>query len=532
MRRNLRHVAVPATNRAKARTRTFSPPVRGWIRNENLAASQRAGAHVLDNFFPMSTGIRLRGGSRKHATISTGAVSSLWAYKSGTAELLFASDTTGIFDITSVVNPDTIPEAVVAGQTAGYYATVQMGTVGGNYLYAVNGSDDALLFDGATWTAINAVSSPAIEGVATSRLSFVWVFASRLFFVEKGTMRVWYLPVDAIGGTAGSFSLDGIFQDGGELLFGGSWSLDSGDGLDDKCVFVSSTGEVAIYEGTNPANAATWSRVGVYDITPPMGFNATLKAGGDLIIATEDGMVPVSQAIQKDAAALSLSAVSRAIEPEWKAEVGARRSRPWDVLKWPSNNMALVALPVINATTQANCFVVNLETGAWSRYTGWDTQCVALFNGIGHFGTSDGRIMQMEVGGQDDGLPYTAVYVGLFDHLKTPGAVKTVHSARTVLTADCDVRPRVSISANYAVKLPAPPNSMDDYVTDTWDSGLWDQATWDVGVSLETNIRWASIGKTGFAVAPQLQITSGVTPTPHVNLVSMDLLYETGSVMV
>ena len=46
------------------------------------------------------------------------------------------------------------------------------------------------------------------------------------------------------------------------------------------------------------------------------------------------------------------------------------------------------------------------------------------------------------------------------------------------------------------------------------------------------HLGWASIGKTGFAVAPQLQITSGVTPTPHVNLVSMDLLYETGSVMV
>lgn len=608
MRRNFRRVAVPGPAKAQSRTHSFPAPVRGWVLNESLAAARPLGAFILDNWFPTQTGIRLRGGSPKYATISTGPVTSMWPYKVGATEKFFAADANKIFDITTVADADVIPSAAVSSQTSGRYSTAQIGTSGGDFLYAVNGDDSPQLFDGTNFYAIDGnditdiaydaesgaftaglvltggtsgatatilavtdngstgtlrvretsgtfqdnetitdtstgsatsdiPSGPAavyngITGVTTSNLSFVWIFAKRLFFVEKGTMKAWYLPVGSISGLATSFSLSSIFQNGGELLFGGTWSLDSGDGLDDKCVFVSSTGEVAVYQGSDPANASSWGKVGVYDVTPPMGFNATLRAGGDLVIATEGGMVPISEAVTKDSAALSLSAVSRAIEPAWKVEVNARRAKPWDILKWPSNNMAVVALPVINSSTEAYCFVINLETGAWCRYTGWNTECLGLFNSVGYFGTSDGKIRQMEAGGSDDGMPYTADYVGLWDHLRAPGATKTVHSARTVVTSSADFEVQTSVSADYTVTLPSPPNSIADYVTSEWDVGLWDVATWDAGVTLTTKSEWSSIGKTGFSIAPQIQVTSGVTPTPHLNLVAIDVVYEIGGVMV
>lgn len=608
MRRGFRRAAVSQAARSRTLTKTFPPPVRGWIRNENLAASGPVGAYQLDNWFPTQDGIRLRGGSRKYATVSTGACTSLFSYIVGTTETFFAADANNIFDITTIADADVIPSAAVSSQTSGYYSTVQMGTTGGDFLYAVNGDDSALLYDGTDFYAIDAndivdiaydaetgnftaglvltggtssatgtilsvtdagttgtlrvretsgtfqdnetitdtstgsatsniPSGPVavyngITGVTTSNLSFVWVFANRLFFVEKGTMNAWYLSVSSISGTATRFSLNGIFKNGGELLFGGTWSLDSGDGLDDKCVFVSSTGEVAVYEGTDPSSSTTWAKAGVYDITPPMGFNATLKAGGDLVIATEEGMVPISEAVTRDSAALSLAAITRAIEPEWTSEVNARRSKSWDILKWPSNNMAVVALPVVDATTEAYCYVVNLETGAWCRYTGWDTECLGLYNSIGYFGTSGGKVMQMEASGSDDGATYTAVYAGLFDHLNAPAASKTITTARTIMNAGTDIIPQVSISNDYAINLPSPPNSIADYTSDEWDVGLWDVAIFDAGVQLETKTQWHSIGQSGFAVAPQLQLTMGVSPTPKVELVAIDLMYEIGGVMV
>jgi len=608
MRTGFRRTPVPQPARADSRVATFVPPVRGWIRNENLAASSKGGAYTLDNFFPTTKDVRLRGGSRKYATVSTGRTLTLMHYISSAAQQFFAADENNIFDISTVADADAIPTASVTGQTSGEYSTAQIATVGGNYMYAVNGTDEAQLYDGTEFFTVNGLpildiaydaetgtfteglvitggtsgatatiltltdngatgnlrvrliagtfqdnetitdSSTgsadadipsgavtvvaALTGVDTSAFSFVWLFANRLFFIESGTMNTWYLGTDSIGGAASTFSLNGIFQNGGSLLFGGTWSLDSGAGLDDKCVFVSTTGEVAIYEGTNPASASTWAKVGVYQITAPMGKNATLKAGGDLVIATEDGMVPITAAVQKDSAALSLAAITRAIEPEWKTEVGARRSQSWDVLKWPSNNMAVVSLPVIDGSTEAYCFVVNLETGAWCRYTGWDTQCLGIFNQIGYFGTSDGKVMQMEVGGTDDGTPYTGTCVWSWDHLANTGAHKTVKSMRGIFTADSDVNSNLSISTNYAESLPTVPSSIADYTTDTWDVGLWDTAIWSVSVDLETKTQWQSIGRTGFVVAPQVQITSGVTPTPHINIVSLTMMYEVGGVMV
>lgn len=534
MRRALRRVAVPQQRRRRQRVKTFPAPVRGWVVNENLANQGPASALVLDNWFPTSTGIRVRGGARKYATVASDApVVSMWPYVSGGTEKLFAATGTSIFDVSSILDADTIPTADVTGQTSGYYSTAPFTTAGGQFLYAVNGADDAQLYDGSSWQAVNGASSPAITGVTTSSLSNVWAFASRLFFVEKDTLSAWYLPVDSVGGAASEFSLAGIFQKGGSLLFGATWSLDSGDGLDDKCVFVSTLGEIAVYEGTNPGSAADWRKVGVYSITEPLGMSATMQAGGDLMIGTEDGIVPLSEAIRKDVAALSLAAVTRAIEPAWKTEVVARRLAPWEILKWSSNNMMIVSQPITAPGQDAQCLVANLETGAWCRFTGWDTNCMALYNNFGYFGTSTGEIYQMEVGGSDGGSIYTCSYVGGFDHLDSPAQYKTIMQARVSFRAQTPIDPQVSVSTNYAIMLPGAPSSVAEFAVSEWDSGNWDEAIWDAArAAFEVSSRWRSIGRGGFVVAPQVQATFGVTPKPSAELITVDMTYEPGEVVV
>ncbi|UFS83209.1 hypothetical protein LPB79_13225 [Rhizobium sp. T136] len=507
--------------------KAFPAPTRGWIANENLALSQPAGALMLENWIPTSTGIRSRGGSLKHATISTGPVLRMWTYKSGDVEEFFASDATKIFNITTVADADVIPTPVVTGQTSGYYSTAQFGTAGGDYQSIVNGTDTPKLYDGSTF------ANHAFTGLATPQdLSFVWSFANRLFYIRKNTMSVYYLPVDSINGALSEFSLAGIFQEGGSLLCGGKWSMDSGDGLDDKWVVISTTGEVAVYQGTNPGSATDWQKVGVYQITGPMGPNATMQAGGDLLIGTKDGIVPISAAVDKDIAALSLAAVTASIEPEWKAEVVARSSLPWEIIKWPTNNLMVVSLPVPNDTIAPYCFAANLETGAWAgRITGWNTRCIALFADQGYFGTNTGTIHAMEVGGSDDGENYTCKYVGLPDHLDAPGVTKTIHQARSIFKSTCPFDAQISASVDYTVDLPGIPSSTADFIQDVWDVGLWDVAIWDAGTASTISTQWVSVGKTGFVFMPQVQITFGVTPKPVTELVAFDVLYENGGVM-
>ena len=528
MRQGFRRVAVQPQARPVAIAKTFPSPVRGWVTNMNLSAATSGAALVLDNWIPTQTGIKPRGGALEYADIGADPVTSLFVYRISGVSKLFAADEGSIWNITSTPNED------VTGQTGGYYSVVQFETSGGNYLFAANGTDSLRRYDGSSWLAVTGVSADAITGVTTSTLSHCWVWKNRLFFVQGGTMKAWYLSVDSIAGTASDHTLAGVFQNGGSLLFGATWSIDAGDGVDDKCVFVSSEGEVAIYEGTDPSDPTAFSLVGRYVLGgKPLGKNAWMRAGGDLIIATLDGMVPLSQALNKDPAALSLAAVSRNIEPDWRTEAVARQSLPWEVEKWDDENLAVVSLPVVGATTAARCFVVNMETGAWARFTGWDTRSLAVHSGLLYFGTSDGKIMQANTGGNDDGATYVCQLALHFDHLKAPGRRKEMKQARATFRGSKPFTPKLSCSVDYAQTFPSPPSSIADFTVDEWDSAIWDVAEWDATSSESvTSTRWVSITGAGFAHALQIQITFGITPPPSAELMAIDILYEPGGTVV
>ena len=149
-------------------------------------------------------------------------------------------------------------------------------------------------------------------------LCFVWKYRSRLFFIETDSMNAWYLGIDSVGGLLQQIPLSGAATRGGKLLFGAVWSLDAGDGTDDKCVFVTNLGEVLIFSGTNPAEATGWRQEGRYTLSAPLGMNAHLAIGGDLLIMTVDGVIPLSQAITKEAGQLELAMLTRTIKPLWR----------------------------------------------------------------------------------------------------------------------------------------------------------------------------------------------------------------------
>ncbi len=512
---------------APAETFTFPAPIRGWVLNENLATVQPAGARILDNWLCTTTGVRVRGGCVKHATVAAG-VKAIWAYNAPTPKF-FAATASAVYDITSPASPTVSPVASVSGQTSGDYSTAQFGTAGGNYLYAVNGADKPLLFDGSTFTAIDGASSPAITGVTTTTLSQVWSFANRLFFVQKDTMNAWYLPVDSIGGAANSFSLAGVFTKGGSILFGAKWSIDAGDGLDDKCLFVSTEGEVAVYQGTNPGSAADWSLVGIYTMPKPLGKNAYTTAGGDLLIATEVGLIPVSASVQNDLAALESKAVSGPIARYWQDQARSIGSG-WQLVKSPRKGVMFISQPDTSGVTKT-ALAVNLLTGAWSRVTGWDTRCVAYYNDNPYFGANDGCVYLMDASGSDAGSIYTALYLGQHEAMGVQGREKTVLQMQAMFQTGTPINPQLSALSDFSEATSSAPSSPANFTTDTWDSGLWDTAVWNATTTTENSARWTAAGVTGRTIAPELQLTFGITPTPVVELVAIDAQYRIGAVV-
>lgn len=401
--------------------------------------------------------------------------------------------------------------------------------------------DDEVLTNGAGGAAVADLPSPeetlapAITGVDTDKLSHVWNYRNRMFFIQGGTLKAHYLPVDSIAGTLGTRSFGGIFQRGGSLLFGATWSLDAGDGIDDKCVFVTDQGEMAIFQGSNPdgTDPGDFDLVGRYDITIPMGKNCTMSAGGDLLVLTEDGIVPVSAAINKDAAALSLSAVTRPIEPEWQREVRNRGgATPWEIAKWPSHNMAVVSVPRPSENDDAYCFVVNIETGAWCKYTNWDVRCLDVFADKLFFGALNGEVWQGETTGADGDETILCTYVGHADHLGSPGRTKTARSMRATFKSTQPFKPKLSASTDYNVTVPSPP-SVEMISGVGWDLSAWDVGRWDdPSPPAFIRTRWVSIGRTGFAFNPQIQVSSNSAVPLRVDLVAFDMTYENGGVQV
>lgn len=498
-------------------------PTGGLVTSQNVGAMEPGTAIVLTNWVPTRTGIRVRGGNTLYATLG-GTVESLIAYVGTTDRELFGGAGGSIYPLTNVVDPITPPTPAVTGQGNNYYSSVNFPVTGGNYLYAVNGLDDAQLYDGTTWQAVTAVSVPiAITGIATSLFSHVNTYRNRLYFTEVNSLNLWYLGVDSVGGVAAVLSLSGIFQKGGSILFSATWSSESGaNAMEAYLVVMSTEGEVAVFTGSFPGGS-DWAFVNVYDISKPLGRNGWFRAGGDIIIATEMGLVPVSAARMKDPAALGLDAISVKIEPTWKAEANRRRTIPWQIAKWDENDMYLVNVPVTSPGQEAMTIVGNLKTGAISLFSGWDNRCFAVHNRQLYFGANDGTVRLAEVGGTDNGLPYTAQAAFAWDHLGTPGFKKAMKQAKAVFQSDKPFAYRLSASVDYNQLFPIPPNALPDTQPDSlWDVGEFDVALWDAGTSLfTTTTRQRSIGKTGEVFSMELQVPVNSVNTPRVELVLM-----------
>lgn len=517
--------AVPAQARNQTKNKILSAPIGGWVTATNLAEPKPKTALVLENWFPQKRSVRLRGGANKKATISASlAVQSVFPYQAGSVSKLFAATSAAIYNITSPASPTTIPSADITGQTSGYYSTALFTTVGGTYLTVANGTDSVRQYDGTTWT------TPGITAVTSSTLSHVWVYRNRLFFVQKDTLNAWYLPVDSIAGAANAVSLAGVFQRGGNLLTGCTWSIDAGDGLHDQCAFISTNGEVAIYQGTDPSSSATWGLVGRYDIGTMLGKNAIMRAGGDVLLGTADGLIPLSKAIAVDRAAISLNSISAAIEPDWKVEAVGRPTT-WTIAKWPEKNMAIIALPSQTGFAKF-CFVVNLETGAWCKYTGWDTNCITMFNQYAYFGTGAGTILQAEVGGTDDGAAYISTYIGQFEDWDAPGAQKVGQLCRATFVASVAFSPFISLLSNFSTTRPSAPSAAVTVTTDVWDSALWDTGKWDASGMTAIQTKWRSVYGQGFVLAPCVLVQNNGTLLPDAQLVTNHFRFNVGSVVV
>lgn len=389
---------------------------------------------------------------------------------------------------------------------------------------AITSAGGAAVADGGSASG----SAIAITGVATTALSQVSLYANRLFFVEKGTMTVWYLPVEAIGGAAADLNLGSVFRDGGSVLFTATWSVDSGEGLDDLFVAVSTNGEVAIYQGTDPGDDEAWFLQGVYRISKPLDKHAWFNAGGDLVLLTEDGIIPVSQVIAKDRAALQESAITYPIEDAWRSVIASRTvTYPITATLWQSQTMLVVGTPLRVSNVPA-AFVANAKTGAWCRFTGWDVRCSAVFDDKLYFGTNAGMVYRGDVGGTDAGMEYTGWYVPKHNECGTL-ATKDANAAHVLYRAAEELDVHLDAVSDYETGDPPSVATSVAFTGSSWGTGVWGTFIWGTGEATQVQNLWRGAVASGITLAPSVAVKSNQIDRIDFELLATQLRFEEGN---
>ncbi len=503
-----------------SQTFTYPAPTMGLVTNAALGLG--AGAVVLENFWATPQGIEPRGGLEAKCTVPTG-VEEFFQHRASAT--FFVATSTAIYPFTT--SSSGALTASVTGQTGSDYSTYETQTSGGSFLTVVNGVDKMQLFDGTTWTQITGVSVPAITGIDTAELSFVWGYRNRLLFIEKDTMKAWYLGVDSITGAATSLPLSSVFRKGGSLLMGGTWSSDSGDGIDDRCVFITTAGEVAIFTG-NPADA-TWTKQGVYDLGQTLGIRGLVNIAGDLAIATLDGLIPISGMVQKDPGDLKSVSIADPITPTWQAAARSGASG-FRVTKWPRGSM-LICAPLDAVTESPEIYISNIENRAWAVITGWTVGDIEALGDNLYLGGTDGTIYQAWTGGADDGTPFVCRAQFPFNALGDTATEKTMGAVRGVWKTRSSIIPKISIAKDYTKVFPsAPAASVPTAGTEgVWDISDWDDAFWASDNSAyDIYAKWRGAAGYGFAFAPQVQLTSSAAAKIDAQLERIDVIYTQG----
>ena len=486
------------------------------------------------NFFPDTDSIKVRNGYQEFVTGLNLPVKTIMSYNAWDGSYKgFACTDAGIYNVTTPTNTPTLSQAVTNGQ----FIDVNFATTAGQFLVCCNGVA-TYLFNGTSWVQWTQVGSPSgpgqISGVNPNSFNFVMAHKSRLWFLQNGSMTAWYLDPDSVGGVAHPFFLGGIFRKGGYLVAMARWSMDTGEGLDDRLIFITSVGEIASYSGNDPANATDWQLDSIFFIGPPLGPRAIADFGGDILYLSRRGLVPLSTLMEGSATDVLYSSVlSRRISrtliamtsqspPQHPIEVGFHAE------------LALIAINVYDNVNQRNTqLVLNFLNGAWGKFD-YPARTMRSVGTRIYMGTDDGRVLLVTIGSYVDnvllfttnGDPIEAYAFSAYSYMNDPTSNKHANFMRPIFQSEVKPSFRMRALPDFRIDKfliqPIPNPAKGNAI---WDVSKWDQANW---AGLENVYRpWVSANVLGYAFAWQLRVSTSAA----LSVAAVEWIYESGGLI-
>jgi hypothetical protein len=534
--RSRRSLVLP---RKKHSIRSVPAPVGGLNVRDAIGGMPSTDAIVLTNWIAQQFGVRCRKGWRERVVGLNSPCLSILSYvpnqENTSSSQLFAVTDNGIYNASDSTNHPAQLFPLSGGARVGVMSSIMYSNVAGKFLLAASNAGGYFIYDGDNWSSILSGGSPGkIDGIDPSQIVFVTSWKRRVWFVERDSSSAWYLPTDQITGTAVELELGPFAKNGGKLSFIVDWTIDAGEGIDDLIAFVFEGGDVLIYKGTNPDNAATFSMVGSYFVgAVPPGRRCYTSYGGDVLIISELGLQPLSYVTRGSQSILRTQSIDylAKIQPQIAELVTLYAGQNgWDITYFPKENLLILHVPV-GPTGEYIQYALYTNTSTWSLFTGLPMICANASNNQFVFGTLDGRVCDGFTGffdavayGTSVGTAIPGIVQPSFSYFGLSGN-KQFHMLRPTFRA-ID-RPGVAIAIitdfNSPSMVGAPVSAVSTGAV--WDTAIWDDATWQGSTNMYQD--WYSVEGIGY-VGTAYIVTACLGDTL---LASLDYLFEPGGVL-
>ena len=491
---------------------TVPAPIGGLNTRDSSDLLPETDAIRLENFFPARSHVQVRNGFDDHVTGLPSTVQSLMVYNSGTASTMFAASGTAVYNVTSA---GAVGSAVVTSLSNAKFQWVNMDTSGGEFLWICNGEDAPRHWNGSAW------ATPSLSGVTAANIINVEVYKERLFFVQTNSLIFGYLPVNSVAGTVSTFNLGSLFSKGGKLMAISTWTRDGGSGPDDNILFYTDQGEIAMYTGTDPGDATKWSLVGVYTVGRPIGRRCMLRVGSDCYLLTENGLLPMTQVLGTGEAAPN-RAISDKISNSFNNSVVMFKDVfGWQGMVYPKGGYAAINVPDSNSGDFIQ-YVVNLDTGAWCKFTNQNAYSWVVFDSDLYFGGNT-KVHKADSGTDDAGAEIEAIAKTAFIYFGGRGGPKRYTAIRPVMASDADLPISIGFDTDFRDGTTTFTPGTTASIASAWDTATWDAATW--GSPITTQLAWFSVADIGWNAAVRIRTS---TSQQSVRWMATDVRYEVG----
>lgn len=493
---------------------TLAAPIGGINARDSIANMDPTDAIELINFFPSTLGCQVRKGNAIHSYGYPAAVQTLANHQLATnASYLYAFSGGNMYDATP---GGAVGAAMLSGLSNDQWQWVDFPTTGGVYWLGVNGADNPILVDPSKavhrLVAGNGTDAYTIANVDPKTFTSVTVHQKRLWFTALNTTICYYLPPAQMWGAASMNDFGPLFKKGGNSLVQLAWTVDAGDGPDDRLVTISSAGEVAVYSGTDPSSLATWGLNGVFFIGRPIGIRCATKFGGDVAVLCDQGLASLNAVLTSTTVNTRTSFFSDKIQNLISNEIFSWSDYfGWQPFVYPQQNMLILNVPDGNYPDGLQ-IVMNTITGAWTKFEGM--QALNWVNRLKdiYYGASDKTVRQGLSGFMDNfdtyhgvvGTDIDCICLTAFNYFSNPGAEKNYTLVRPNFLGIN--KPSLSVQANMQFDTGLPPDPPPAINT---DSPFWDTAHWDVNLWTGDNRSfndWYGVLGIGYAASLALKL--------------------------